>query len=118
MLKVTVDVNDRIKKGQVLVVLDTAKLRGGFSTVVGPFGSDAPLHIHQDARLDIAWLSAGQRAGRELREDRRYYLQAARGRVTANGQAMQAGDALTLEQEATLDVVADSDAELLLFELA
>ena len=98
--------------------LDTAKLRGGFSTVVGPFGSDAPLHIHQDARLDIAWLSAGQRAGRELRADRRYYLQAARGKVTANGQAMQAGDALTLEQEAALDVVADSAAELLLFELA
>ena len=28
VLKVNVDVNDRIKKGQVLVVLDTAKLRG------------------------------------------------------------------------------------------
>jgi len=98
--------------------LDPEALRRGFTTVVGPAGSDAPFRIHQDARLDIAWLVAGQRAQKTLAAGRRYYLQVARGAVVAHGERLQGGDALTLENEAALQVLAESEAELLLFDLA
>lgn len=98
--------------------LDTAALRSGFARVVGPAGSGAPFHIHQDAALDIAWLAPGELRTRALVPGRQYYLHLARGTVQANGQPMQAGDALTLQDEPALEVQASAAAELLLFELA
>lgn len=97
--------------------LDAAALRRGFVTVVGPEGSDAPFRIHQDASLDIAWLAPGQQADRALRVDRQYYLQLARGALRAQGLRLKAGDALTLRDEALLEVVAEEASEVLLFEL-
>lgn len=98
--------------------LDADALRRGFSTVVGPAGSEAPFRIHQDARLDIAWLNPDQRAQKPLRAGRQYYLHLARGRLQAQGERLKAGDALTLQGEALLDVLAEEASEVLLFELA
>lgn len=98
--------------------LDADALRQGFMTVVGPVGSGAPFEIHQDARLAIAWLQAGQETRTTLLPQRQYYLQVARGKVVANGETLEAGDALTLQGETSLQVRAEGAAELLLFDLA
>jgi len=97
--------------------LDAAALRRGFAPVVGPWDSDAPFRIHQDARLDIAWLAPGQRAGKVLQAGRQYYLQVARGAVQLGGETLRAGDALMMQQESALELRADEAAELLLFDL-
>ncbi|HSW14115.1 MAG TPA: pirin family protein [Solimonas sp.] len=98
--------------------LDAEALRRGFTTVVGPVGSGTPFQIHQDARLDIAWPRAGQEMQKALSAQRRYYLQVARGVVVVSGEQLLGGDALVLEGETGLQVRAESDAELLLFDLA
>lgn len=97
--------------------LDTAALRAGFTTVVAPAAEQAAFAIHQDARVAIAWPAAGDAPQRKLDPQRRYYLHVARGRVQANGQALQAGDAAMFEGDDALQVHAGTDAELLLFDL-
>lgn len=98
--------------------LDGETLRRGFAAVVGPRGADTPFHIDQDAWLHIAWPAAGATLQQTLDPKRRYYLHVARGSVEAGGRRLEAGDALTLEGEAALELRADAAAELLLFDLA
>ncbi len=98
-------------------MLNADALRAGFTTVVAPAAEQAPFTIHQDARIDIAWPAARSRAQRTLNPHRRYYLHVARGDISANGEALHAGDAAMFERENSLQVLADSDAELLLFDL-
>jgi redox-sensitive bicupin YhaK (pirin superfamily) len=98
-------------------MLNADALRAGFTTVVAPAAEQAAFAIHQDARVDIAWPAARSRPQRPLDPQRRYYLHVARGDISANGEAMRAGDAAMFENESSLQVLADSDAELLLFDL-
>ena len=48
---------------------------------------------------------------------RKAYVHIVRGSVTVNGQALQGGDALQIENEAELSIDNASDAELLVFDL-
>ena len=107
-----------IKPGYDQKKLDEHALRAGFSKVFAPQGEDAPFHVQQDARLYIAWPVAGQVLEQKLDAQRRYYLHVARGDVALDGQALHAGDAAMIEQEAVLRLRADSAGELLLFDLA
>lgn len=97
--------------------LDATALADGFTMVAGPAGEPVPFTLRQDARLYIAWPTAGQTLHQPLDGARRYYLHQARGSARANGQTLAAGDALTLQSETQLDYQADSDGEALLFEL-
>ncbi|MCK9366053.1 MAG: pirin family protein [Metallibacterium scheffleri] len=74
------------------------------------------LPLHAAARV-WAWRpSAGAQATRGL-VAAQTWLQVARGAVRANGLALAAGDGLGLRDEAMLEVSAEADSELLLFEL-
>lgn len=119
LLQVWIEPDRRgVDPGYEQAPLDAATLRRGFSTVVGPVGSGAPFHLHQDARLDIAWLAPEQRSSRALQAGRQYYLHVARGRIRALGEPLKAGDALLLRDESQLEVMAEEASELLLFDLA
>jgi len=97
--------------------LDADALRRGFATVVAPKAENAPFAILQDARLSIAWPSAGQTLTQTLDPQRRYYLHLAAGEIDVGGRRLQAGDALSISGEAELSVVAGEEAQLLLFDL-
>lgn len=98
--------------------LDVAALNKGFAKIVAPFGEGAPFHVLQDTRLHLAWPVAGQPLAQPLDPQRRYYLHVARGRVITPGeQRLADGDAAVLEHETELLLRAETDAELLLFEL-
>ncbi|MGQ3055734.1 MAG: pirin family protein [Nevskia sp.] len=98
--------------------LDIPALKAGFSLVAAPEGEAAPFRLLQDARLSIAWPSAGQQIGTALRAERQHYLHVARGAVLLGDQPLNAGDAALLTQESRLALTATADAELLLFDLA
>ncbi len=51
------------------------------------------------------------------RPGRRIYVHVARGRITANGELLDAGDALKLTDVTTLDLSDGADAEVLVFDL-
>ena len=75
--------------------------RGRLRLVASPDGADGSVRIHQDARLFTrASSTASERAALEVAPGRRLYVHVARGRVKANGEALDAGDALKLTRHA------------------
>lgn len=94
--------------------LDPAALAAGFVEIAGP---DHSVRIDQDARVLAAWPAAGAKHHAALDPARTHYLHVATGAVTANGQPMEAGDALVLGHEARLDMLATRDSQVLLFDL-
>jgi redox-sensitive bicupin YhaK (pirin superfamily) len=76
--------------------------------------------IRQDLRLHSLALDKGTRAERSLDSRRMHWLQVAQGRIDANGQALDAGDALGFVEESAplvLTGLGDSAADVLWFDL-
>ena len=92
-------------------------LKGGFRLVASPDGRDGSLKIHQDAALYAARLAAGETAALTPGHGRRAWIQVARGSVALNGARLDAGDGAGLTGAAEIEVAADTDAEVLLFDL-
>ncbi|HTQ76476.1 MAG TPA: pirin family protein [Burkholderiales bacterium] len=96
---------------------DAAAKRGCLRLVASPDGADGSVTMHQDARLYAALLDGEERATHPLAPGRRAYVHVARGRVTANGVALGAGDALKLSGEAGIALEKGAGAEVLVFDL-
>ena len=97
---------------------DDAQLQNQLRLVVSPDGADGSLQILQDARLWAARLDAAQQLSFAMQDNRKYWLQVAKGNMTVAGETLAAGDAITLENEASkADIKALDSAEILLFEL-
>jgi len=96
----------------------TAERRGRLRLIASPDGRDGSVTIHQDAALYAVLLDGEERAAHTLAPGRRAYVHVARGRVSANGQVLEAGDALKLTAETQLVLEQGADAEVLVFDLA
>lgn len=92
--------------------------RGGFRLVASPDGAAGSLTIHQDARLYLASLSAGQAASHEIATGRAAWLQVLRGNIHLAGHELTAGDGAAIEDQDAVTVQATNPAEILLFDLA
>lgn len=79
--------------------------------------SDDALHIHQDARVSSALLDGDETLDYPLVSGRRACLHVARGALTANGIALEAGDALMYTDESAVELSAGANAEVLLFDM-
>lgn len=79
---------------------------------------DGAVFINQDVDLYRAELTQGQEVTFNLRAGRGIWLQLVKGRLDVNGEGMQTGDALAVEDEPGLVITTDSQAEFLLFDLA
>ncbi|QDU19552.1 pirin family protein [Urbifossiella limnaea] len=88
---------------------------GAWQLVASPDGAEGSLPIHADARLYQARLT-GEQVRHELVAGRGAYVHLATGTATVNGQALAAGDAVTVEGEAAVEVT--GDGTVLLFDLA
>jgi redox-sensitive bicupin YhaK (pirin superfamily) len=91
--------------------------RNRLRLVAAPDGQDGAVTIHQDARLFVATLGAGERIAHDSEPGRHLWLQIARGIVSLNDTEMREGDGAAIENERTMTVEADRDAEILLFDL-
>jgi quercetin 2,3-dioxygenase len=85
--------------------------------IASPDDSDDALMIHQDVRLYASLLDAKSVLMNDVAAMRCAYLQLAKGSVFVNGVTLQAGDAVKFEQEGAIEIKAQSDAELLWFDL-
>jgi quercetin 2,3-dioxygenase len=97
---------------------DAASKKGTLRLVASPDGREGSVTIHQDAYLYAALLDGGDRVVHKLQSGRRAYVHVARGRLTANGQPLEAGDALKAVNTAEIVLEKAKDAEVLLFDLA
>ncbi len=95
-----------------------AEATGGLRLVAAPEAGDGVLKIHQDARLSIARLTAGEVVEHEIAPGRAVFVQLTRGVVTLDGHEMREGDGAAVEDEPGLRVTAETEAEFLLFDLA
>jgi hypothetical protein len=95
----------------------TEEKRGRLRLIASPGGDDGSVRIHQDARVYAGLFDGAERAALEVASGRRVYLHVARGRLTANGALLSAGDALKLTDTRTLELTQGSAAEVLVFDL-
>ena len=91
--------------------------RGSLRLVASPDGAQGSLTVHQDARVFIGSLGAGEKVTYAVAPDRGVWLQVARGIVALNGTEMREGDGAAAEHETALALEADTDTEVLLFDL-
>lgn len=81
-------------------------------------GRDGSLTIHQDVNLYSANLDQLETLEIDLDVKRNGFLQIARGAVEIDGEHLVAGDALAIQGHDSITVLAEQNAELLLFDLA
>lgn len=94
-----------------------AEKRGRFRTIISPDGVDGSLSVYQDARVHAGLFDGDEAATLSLATDRYAYVHVARGGVTVNGQALQAGDGARVRDERALRFTDGHDAEVLVFDL-
>ncbi len=92
--------------------------RGRLTLVAAPDGRDGAIRLNADAALYAGLFNGAERATLALNPQRLAYVHVARGAVTVNGQALQAGDAAKLDGETLLELGEGRDAEVLVFDLA
>lgn len=91
--------------------------QGKLRLVASKNGRDGSVRLHQDADMYAANLSAGGEITFRPRQGRKVWLHTARGTMSVNGNALEAGDGAAIESESSLVLRADGDAEFLLFDL-
>ena len=80
--------------------------------------TEGSLLIHQDTRIFLGSIDAGQQVTHEVINGRHAWLQVLRGTVSLNGNNLQTSDGAAVSDELSLKVHATSDAEIMLFDLS
>ena len=86
--------------------------------VASPDATEGSLRIHQDARLYLAQLEAGQQLSHAIPDGRHAWLQVLRGAVNVGGAALSAGDGVAVSDEQQISLASQGASEVLLFLLA
>jgi len=94
-----------------------ADKQGRLRLIASADGADGSVRIHQDARLYVARLAAGQSLAADMAPGRLGYLHLVRGALAVNGHRLAGGDAAKIRDEGRLAISAEDDSELLLFDL-
>lgn len=78
---------------------------------------EGSLLVHQDLTLFATILEAGRQLDYTPVAGRSLYVHVARGDVTLNGVTLAQGDAVAVDNEATIAITSQTEAEILLFDL-
>ncbi len=91
--------------------------RGRLRLIASATGAEGSVMLHQDASLYAGLFDGGETGSLNVAEARQIYVHVARGSIEANGEALDAGDALTLTATRALKLANGHDAEVLVFDL-
>jgi redox-sensitive bicupin YhaK (pirin superfamily) len=97
---------------------DPAKAAAGWELLASKDGREGSIRLQQDVDLFVTRLSSGASRSKVLAPGRHAWLQVARGEASANGKLLRAGDGAAFSGEPGVDLTAEPDAEVLLFDLA
>ena len=95
-----------------------ADKRGRLHLVGSRDGREGSVTIQQDVDLYATRLSKSAAVSHDLKASRGAWVQVARGSVSFNGEALQAGDGVAIEDAGTIRLQGVDDAEVLLFDMA
>lgn len=87
---------------------------GAFAVLASGFGEDGALPIRAEARVLGAFVPAGQTVNYAFDDNRHGYLVAASGSITVNGVRAGARDGVAIAGEKALEILAETDSELVL----
>jgi quercetin 2,3-dioxygenase len=96
---------------------DADSKRGRLRLIASNDGRDGSVSLRQDVAILASILDGADAVSHPLQAGRQAYVQVARGSVTVNGCALQAGDAVQVTEEAVVALADARDAEVLLFDL-
>ena len=91
--------------------------RGRLRLIASPGGAQGSVHIHQDAQVYAGLFDGAEQAQLQVASGRLIYVHVARGRVIANGEVLEAGDALKLTSEPELRLGGGEASEVIVFDL-
>ena len=86
--------------------------------VVSGEKADGIIFINQDAEIFLSDLDAGIKLSYEVKEKRGVYIQLVEGTLNVNGNKIEKGDALKITDEKKLELTAEKDAKIVLFDIA
>src|SRR5919205_4127983 len=89
-----------------------ADRRGTLRLVASRDGREGSVTVHQDVRLYVGTLAAGEELTHPLDDDRHAWVQVVRGTVRLNGTSLRAGDGASISKETVLQIHAPEAAEL------
>jgi quercetin 2,3-dioxygenase len=104
--------------GYAQKAFDPAEKRDRLRVVASPDGREGSLQLHQDASVYLADLGANKEVEHALAPGRHAWVQVLRGRVRVGDHELVAGDGLAVSEEPRLKAVAETEAEVMLFDLA
>jgi quercetin 2,3-dioxygenase len=90
--------------------------RGRLRLIASPDGRDGSVTIHQNALMYAGLFDGAEAAKHSLVKARKGYVHIARGRLTVNGNVLEAGDALKIEG-GSIELKDGEQAEALVFDL-
>ena len=96
---------------------DSSEKRGRLRLIASPDGAEGSVVIHQDARAYAGLFEGAERAVLETKRGRLTYVHVALGSISVNGHALQAGDALKLDEPGKVTLEKGQGAEVLVFDL-
>ncbi|PSF35559.1 quercetin 2,3-dioxygenase [Aphanothece hegewaldii CCALA 016] len=97
--------------------LNLDELDGKLKLIASPEGENDAVSLQQDVKLYAGMLQEGDRLSYNLPENRHAWLQVARGKVSLNGTSLDAGDGVAISDETEINLIAENNAEVLLFDL-
>jgi quercetin 2,3-dioxygenase len=116
---------------QIWIIPSTTRLQPGYEQksfsgepgnalhlVASGDSRNASVHIHQDADVYVARLSAGTQVSHRFKPGRLGWLQVARGSVELEGQLLKQGDGAAIADVPAVTLKAGDAAEVLLFDMA
>ena len=92
--------------------------RGQLKLIASEDGREGSVLLHQDVSLFASIIAAGEEVERAMDPLRYAWIQVARGAVNVNGEKADQGDGVVVVGESNLQIKAEENAELLLFDLA
>ena len=98
--------------------IPTAEKRGRLRLIASARESQDAVRIHADANVYAGLFDGAETAELSLDPARKSYVHLVRGALDVNRQRLEAGDALLLQDESTIELGRGDDAEVLVFDLA
>jgi redox-sensitive bicupin YhaK (pirin superfamily) len=95
-----------------------ADKQGKLCLVASPSGQDHSVMIHADAKMYSGLFDGNQSAQLTLNPTRKAYVHLIQGTLDVNGQTLNAGDALFIQDETQLSISNGKSAEVLVFDLS
>ena len=96
---------------------DDEEKRGKLRLIASSDGADGSVKIHADAKMFAGLVDGGDRVEHEVENERYIYVHVARGKVSVDGNVLEAGDGAKITGENHLILDQGQKAEVLVFEL-